>query len=62
MARECCVSTLLSRHSKSELRREGKLGSQVMAIGEPCAPWGCGAPHRGALCQPSGLQKRSTPT
>lgn len=62
MACECCVSTLLSRHSKSELRREGKLGSQVVAIAEPCAPWGRGAPHRGALCQPSGSQARSTPT
>lgn len=30
---------------RAELRREGKLGSQVMAIGEPCAPWGCGAPR-----------------
>lgn len=49
MARECCVSTLLSHHSKSELKREDKLGSQVVATGEPCAPWGRGPLPRGTV-------------
>lgn len=50
MAHEYCVSTLLSCHSKSELKTEGKLESQVVAIGGPCASPGEGHPSpRGTM-------------